>query len=370
MREQLMTFLASPCCKSDLELLPKKIEIYENEGKIIKEALLICKTCSFEFPVIDGIPRLDLELSPQELTQLKVLKNSDFSSCSGERKFSSEHDRYDEIEKEIRKIMKVPTESNYLRERVENDIVYRIKGCELQDKYVQTINSRNQAAIKSILDVGGMQGGLAKCLDLNYKPDFTIILDKSIDWTHIALLRNPNAQIIRADAARLPFKKDSIDLVISQATLEHIEEYRKVVTEMVKVTKHTCFIAWSPNKLSLYDFGHLDAPVTLFNKNIAKKVALAWHRMRRTNRSPDSIIRQLDKTFYISTRVVRKIMKSYGTTYNMFVEFACNSLRSEYSYRGRGLKKIFSRTPFLAKLFFRILVILSIEPQCYYLLRK
>ena len=64
--------------------------------------------------------------------------------------------------------------------------------------------------------------------------------------------------------------------------LEHVKDYDKAANELCRVAQKACFVAWSPNKYSVYDFGHLDAPVTIFSKPMARQVAKWWHGLRRT----------------------------------------------------------------------------------------
>jgi ubiquinone/menaquinone biosynthesis C-methylase UbiE len=196
------------------------------------------------------------------------------------------------------------------------------------------------------------------------------MVDLDLDWARVASLRNPNVEIIRGDATKLPIRDDMFDVVISQAMLEHIPDHTAALHEMCRTTRAVLFVAWGPNKNSLYDFGHLDAPVTLFSRKNAKKVAILWHKMLKTDRTHEWISSELDGTFYISTGFVKRLLKTYGTVFNVFTEFCMNSLRSEYSYRGGRIKNLLAKMPMLSKGIFKLLEFLMIEPQCYYILIK
>jgi ubiquinone/menaquinone biosynthesis C-methylase UbiE/uncharacterized protein YbaR (Trm112 family) len=364
MHTKLISILASPCCRADLHLEGLETDTQED----ISEGILTCTACRNEFPIIDGILRILTDLSETEKNALSVIKERGLS-IRQQATLDAEA-RYQEIEKIIRREAPDTAASEYLKRRFENDLEFRVHGCEMQNKYAQTLKKYYTEPTRVMIDVGAGQGGLTKCLNDHFKPEISIILDYEIKWAEIARLRNPNVEILRGDAAKLPFKDRSIDLVISQAMLEHVKEYDKAANELCRVAQKACFIAWSPNKYSVYDFGHLDAPVTIFSKPLAGHVAKWWHGLRRTGRSYKSIIAELDDTFYIPTTYVRNIMLRYGSVYNVFAEFAMNSLMSDYTYRGAKLKRLLASAPFVSRPLFSMLAFFRIEPNCYYILRR
>lgn len=365
MHTKLISILASPCCKADLYLEGLKEDIAEN----ISEGMLTCTVCQNEYPIIDGIPRLLIDLSDEEKNALSVIRKRGLV-IRQETTLDSES-RYKEIEKIFRlKAAPLPGASDYLKQRFENDLEYRVHGCERQDKYVKTLKKYYNEPTNVFIDVGAGQAGLTKCFNDNFKPKISIIVDYNIERVAVAKLRNPDVEILRADATRLPFKDCSIDMVMSQAMLEHVKDYGKAANELCRVAQKVCFIAWNPNKYSVYDFGHLDAPVTIFPKLFARRVAKWWHMLRRTGRSYESIINDLDNTFYIPTTYVKNIMVLYGSVCNVFVDFAMNSLMDEYTLGGAKLKKILAGAPFLSRCVFSLLVFFRIEPNCYYILNK
>jgi ubiquinone/menaquinone biosynthesis C-methylase UbiE/uncharacterized protein YbaR (Trm112 family) len=365
MHTKLISILASPCCRADLHLEGLGTHIPED----ISEGILTCTACRNEFPIIDGILRILTDLSEAEKNALSVIKERGLT-IRQEATLDVET-RYQQIAKIIRlREAPDPGASDYLKRRFENDLEFRVHGCEMQDKYVQTLRKYYTEHTRVLIDVGAGQGGLTKCLNDHFKPEISIILDYEIKWAEIARLRNPSVEILRGDATKLPFKDRSIDLVMSQAMLEHVKDYDEAANELCRVAQKACFIAWSPNKYSVYDFGHLDAPVTIFSKPLARQVAKWWHGLRRTGRSYKSIISELDETFYIPTTYVRNIMLRYGSVYNVFTEFAMNSLMSDYTYRGAKLKRLLASAPFVSRFLFSTLVFFRIEPNCYYVLRR
>lgn len=375
MKRDLLDLIYSPCCKATLKLETKKILInndIENKYEDIMEGILCCLNCNKEYPIINGIPRLCNELWEEEKRVLEKFKKRINTITEQRQKEIGIQDVYSEIEKIIRQKINIPLgASDYLKKKLESDIYYRIEGCEKQEKYIHTLELYyDKKKVRAILDIGGGQGGLIKCFLKYYTPSLSIMLDYDLSWVEVAKLRNPAVQIIRGDATNLPFQKESIDIVISQAMLEHVKQYDKALKEMCEVTKHICFICWNPNKFFLYDFGHLDAPVTIFPKEIAKYIAILWHKIRKTGCPVDSIVSELEKTFYISTSHVKNFLKKYGYAYNVFTDFALFSIKSDYSYRMKRIKKYFLKHIFIAKLICNLLVLFKIEPQCYYILKK
>jgi len=53
MKRSLLDILACPICKGDLDLVVDE----ENEEEIL-EGKLICKKCSIEYPIEEGIPNM------------------------------------------------------------------------------------------------------------------------------------------------------------------------------------------------------------------------------------------------------------------------------------------------------------------------
>lgn len=373
MNEQLLSLLCCPCCRGDLELRKTKVLAHARAGdhdREVFEGILTCSKCANEYPVLDSIPRLCKNLWETEIRALEQFKKAG-DTVTEPRVESARDDVYVRIEQLVRQRFDLPDDaSEYVRRRMENDVHFRVRACEKQEKYVSTLRLYCHDKIQSVLDVGGGQGGLTKCLNDLLNPSMSIMLDYDLSWLEVARLRNPTTQVVRGDAARLPFKRNSIDLVISQSMLEHVEEHDRALREMCEVAREVFFLCFGPNKFSLYDIGHLDAPVALFPSSVGEYVAILWHGIRRTGRSSDSIRAELAKTFYISTTHVKRILKEYGRVFNVFTDFCLFSIKSDYSYRMEKLKRCLAAHPTVAKCFFDVLALLRIEPQCYYIVQK
>jgi uncharacterized protein YbaR (Trm112 family)/SAM-dependent methyltransferase len=371
MREHLLSVLASPCCLSGLVAVVTEKRIYGDVGpEEIVQGVLTCTQCRTQYPVIDGIPRLCKTLTPGEEEELSRILDIKTPVVRREPARNGDVD-YDVIRKAVLERMKRPrTENPYLIRRWENDVEYKIKHCEEQEKFIGTLRLHHDGSFKSILDIGAGPGGLMKCLKRHYPGAGVIALDNDLKWAEVVKLRNPGAEVVRGDATSMPFKTGSIDCVFSTSVLEHICDYDQALREMCRVCREVLFVAWVPNKLSVYDFGHLDAPVAIFPKSIGKWVALLWHRLRRTGRPTRTIFSELEHTHYISTTHVKRFLLQYGTVKNVFVDFALFSLQSKYAYRMGRLKRFLSAHMRLSRLLFRLMTLLRIEPQCYYLLKR
>jgi len=373
MNSRLLEVLASPCCKADLSIKINQFHEnmhHANQQKIIS-GILTCVKCGKGYPILDSVPRLCLELMKEEKVALSILREKNEVIAVPEKMAVSNYTASAQIEKIVRNKISIPLNaSNYLKNRIKNDIFCRIEGCEKQEKYVYTLTAYYKGPFKHILEIGGGQGGLAKCLISNLCPDLYVMVDIDLEWIRAACIRNPNADIIRGDAVNLPIIDESFDVVISQSMLEHIREYSMALHEMCRVTRKALFVSWGPNKYFVYDFGHLDAPITIFPKNIAKNIAIFWHKVCNTRRTKESIASEINDTFYISTISVYRLLRNYGRVFNVFTEFCMNSLKSEYSYMYRDLRRLLKNSPFFSKQIFKLLAFFHIEPQCYYILIK
>jgi uncharacterized protein YbaR (Trm112 family)/SAM-dependent methyltransferase len=371
MKRNLMRLLASPCCKADLTLAVKESVTDQAGGhEDVVRGILTCTACQAEYPIIAGIPRLCRNLDTGEQAAIADLREIHDPLTRPEPAREGPVD-YEALRRlVIARSPRPETDSPYVLNRWENEIDFRVKHCEKQDKVVNTLELHCKQDFDVILDIGAGQGGLIKCLGDTYPSAELIALDYDLSWAEVAKLRNPRATIIRGDAAAIPFRSESIGCIVSSSVLEHVRDYDKALEEMCRVIKDALFLSWGPNKFAVYDFGHLDAPVAIFPRPLADKVALIWHKMRRTGRRPETIPAELDHTFYISTTHVKRVLGMHGTAKNVFADFAMFSLENPYSYHMGGLKHLLARHRRLSEMLFRLLVLLRIEPQCYYILRK
>jgi uncharacterized protein YbaR (Trm112 family) len=376
LKTNALQFLSSPCCGGDLDI--SLTVNADSDGLHLEDGLLTCIKCGHHYPVIGGIPRLLKDLDKTEEDILRNFQTGNYKT-EKDRAYSqlSEEERYRRIDLIVsEKIRKGYSDVWHgdppVKDRtIKNEIEYRARICENQTKTVKTITKYCQQEFKTILDIAGGTGGLLKCLSDHFKPDDIFMVDHDLDWVEVTKLRCPDAQIIRADAANLPFKENSIDLVVTSSALEHIREYRKAVKSICTVTKDVAYLAWGPNKFAGYDLGHSQAPVAFFPKSIGRYVAYAWHRLLRTGMTRETIDRILGDTFFISTLEGRNMIRHYGTCKNVFVDFVMFSMENEgFFYQAYGIKSKLKKYPRLIRFLASLLVLCKIEPDCYYLLIK
>lgn len=115
---------------------------------------------------------------------------------------------------------------------------------------INTLLGYNRATVRVLDNVGG--GG--SILDVacgsadlfTYLPGHRYIgLDFHQTTLGIARDWQPGATLVRADALRLPFADDSVDIAVCQMALHHFEtaQARQIVTEMERVTRRGWVVA-------------------------------------------------------------------------------------------------------------------------------
>lgn len=111
---------------------------------------------------------------------------------------------------------------------------------------VQAINKHHSSNIGAVLDIGTAEGFMlnlikkqfphAKCIGLEYSQEL------------INLNQNKNIKIIQGDAQKLPFEKNSFDIAIATAVIEHLPEPFKMLAETYRVLKpNGIFILTTPS---------------------------------------------------------------------------------------------------------------------------
>lgn len=376
MRRRLLELLCCPHCRGALALRAVRIAAPDPAGPVgedpleqVIEGILTCSGCGRSHPVLDGIPRLCPEPLPSEQAALERLAAA--REPVVERLPEPPGDPYARIEELVRaKAALPPDASEYRRRRTENDVQFCVRECERQEKYVNTLRQHLVRRPGTLMDVGGGPGGLIKCLREHFQPELSVLVDRDLDWAEVARLRCPGVEIVRADTTCLPFRSDAIDLVVSQAVLEHVEAHDAALDELSRVTRAALLLSWGPTRFSAYDLGHLDAPITLLPKPLGRQVAFLWHRLRRTGVTMKAIDEGLLSTFYISTPHVRRRLARHGRVRNVFPEFMAFSLQSDYAFNLRGARDFLRRHPGLASWLVSSIAALHVEPNGYLLLEK
>jgi len=102
---------------------------------------------------------------------------------------------------------------------------------------------------KTVLDIACGSGYGTKIIAQKAKLVYGI--DKSASAIKFAVRQYPkrNINFLRGDATNLPFKNNSLDIVISFETLEHISNYSKFIAEISRILKKKgLLIISTPNK--------------------------------------------------------------------------------------------------------------------------
>ncbi|MEM3823752.1 MAG: class I SAM-dependent methyltransferase [Candidatus Bathyarchaeia archaeon] len=114
---------------------------------------------------------------------------------------------------------------------------------------------------KRVMEVGCGLGGFILYISENCE---VVGLDISSKAIHTArdLAKKFGLQsrvnLIVGDAQRLPFKEDSGDIVVCSETLEHIPDYERAFSELVRVTKKSGYLCLTvPNFLSTAIFENI-----------------------------------------------------------------------------------------------------------------
>jgi len=118
----------------------------------------------------------------------------------------------------------------------------------LQRFFIQKFNEKllkvaSDLPIESVLDVGCGEGfTLQKLTDHHIGKKLEGI---EYDETAIALGKkvHPNITIKQGDIYKLPYKDNSFDLVICTEVLEHLEDTKKALNELYRVTKKYCLLS-------------------------------------------------------------------------------------------------------------------------------
>ncbi|MBU2693265.1 MAG: methyltransferase domain-containing protein [Candidatus Eisenbacteria bacterium] len=371
MRSQTLDILCCPLCRGGLDITHRRA--VSPEGRL-RDGVLACRLCKTRYPVLSWVPRL---ITPEAFT---ASEHAMLNACGKDRADSPsviEEERLSpaEIENRIRRqvLDKVAYKggSEKLRVRAEMDVEYRISHTEEKGKFVRTADHYLAEPPKTILDLGGGQGGTLSAFRERYKPETAILLDIDPEWMEVAWLRDPDTEVIRGDANQMPFKDGSIDLLVSTATLEHLPRWRTSLEEMARVSRQG-LLCYGPNGLFPYDFGHLDTPfVTWLPNGPASWVALLWHRLRRTGRTFDSMKNELEETFYIPRPTVARLLRRQGLNVkNAFSEFLKHSVEEGYHPRAGRLKRLLYRNPWMRRCFCGTLSFACMEPNVYLFYRR
>lgn len=133
-----------------------------------------------------------------------------------------------------------------------------------------------------ILDLGSGEGGTTKVFD----EQNTVI---SVDFDQTRLKTQQTDNKLRANGEKLPFAKNSFDLIIIQDVIEHVNNPEILLNEVYRVLKPSGFVyISSPNKFSFLNIlsdPHWGFPfVALLKRDKIKSCFLKYFRKAEINR--------------------------------------------------------------------------------------
>ena len=366
MKPETLSVLVCPLCGERLEVAVRKAVAVTGQ---LCHGILQCLDCQLSFPILNWVPRLlpHESLTEDERSALELLRRHGTADPSvvKEDRFEAE-ELQENLEAMIRAKLKPSSLPAKLRERQEQDVAYRLHHTGEKGKFIRTTQAYLESAPRRILEVGGGQGGALTAFREHFKPELAILLDIDPDWVEVARLRDPDTDVIRGDATRMPFADGCMEFIFSSATLEHIERWQNAIREMVRVGKQG-LICYNPNAGFPYDFGHLDSPLaTWLPKNLAARAAFLFHCLRGTGRSLESLRDELAVTFYIHRRDVVHELESCGAEVaNAFGEFMKQTMQEGYHIRGESIIALLRRHPELLTFFSKAMVLAGAEPNVY-----
>lgn len=162
----------------------------------------------------------------------------------------------------------------------------------------------------TVLEVGSGQGIFAKRLSDQYTCQVTgvDISAKSVKYAQ-ERYTNKRLKFVKAEAGKLPFRNNFFDFVVSFDTLEHIQDQKTAVAEMVRVLK-------KGGKILIYTL----------NKNDNCTLDWFWERLgfdiyKRAAHSRDLFVDPKELERKLSKKFFRKItVKLYGGIFTILLD--------------------------------------------------
>ena len=138
----------------------------------------------------------------------------------------------------------------------------------------------------NVLDLGSGEGGTSIIFSVQNK-----VFSYDLNLIRLERQKNnfSNYYKINGDALKLPFKKNSFDLIIVQDVIEHLTDVSGLITEINILLKHNGIIYIStPNKYSIFNIiadPHWGLPlISIFTRERIKKYFLKNFRKDEINR--------------------------------------------------------------------------------------
>lgn len=201
MQKAFLTVIVSPCCREPLSLTQAKV----TDGEIV-EGLLRCAKCGGTFKIIEGVPRLILNLEERK----EIAESFGYQwEMRAQDKFESDALLYGETEEE------------------EMASFFRYFGIEASD-----------LEGKTILDAGCGCARLTKALSRFGKEIVGIDISSSMGTTYRkTCMPVRNIALIQSDVLNPPFRRASFDYVWAEDTICYVKDVRKAFDTLSALVK-------------------------------------------------------------------------------------------------------------------------------------
>jgi SAM-dependent methyltransferase len=183
----------------------------------------MCTKCGDRFPIIDGIPRMLLAPMREQLLDNRSLTDSQFAAeVATARSFGFEWTRFSEMYSEW--------ERNF-------------------DEYMSPLDP-TQLKGKRVLDAGCGSGRHAYYASRFGAQVWAVDLGPAVEIARRNTSQCANVQVVQADLNRLPFERESFDLVYSIGVLHHLPEPEAAFRNILDFVKPggaiQVYLYWKP----------------------------------------------------------------------------------------------------------------------------
>jgi uncharacterized protein YbaR (Trm112 family) len=369
MRHDLVNLFRCPRCRAPLRLLHETRGFDLRGARHVVDGVLVCES-DHRWPILEEVPRLLLE---PLMTREEIAFLGSASSSNGPVSIVPTILTDREIEMEIARTVREgygasPEVSAAARRRADREVEYAIaefNGLNKR-KYVPLVEGRLTSRPDRLLDVGGDLGATGRCFSRALGARDTIVVDLNIGNQHAFKSADRGLCLVRADAQNLPFPDRAFDLVVSAFLLEHVPDWRRAASEMMRVGG-ACFIAFGPNRWFPYEMGHIDAPLAgTLPKPLAKYVAFAWLWLTRQGRTLKRIEESLAEVTFISSVSFRRHCRRESRSPVNLLPRLVEAVIQDRQAPPTPLRRLVRRLGAVAPLCAGALAGAGLEPQMYY----
>ncbi len=169
--------------------------------------------------------------------------------------------------------------SYYENEAEEVPIFGSLREISLAENIIQALPASAPSAGKKIIDIGCGEGYLLYKIQEKFPKAELYGLDLSDGRITTTKGHVPKSYLLRGDVLSLPFADNTFDVVICSELLEHMNEYKEVVAELIRISKKHIIIT-VPNELKLVSLmcpkcktkHYLDGHVNFFTEDKLKNI--------------------------------------------------------------------------------------------------